>query len=390
MPAEPAIEAVDVEGAERTRPAVVLDAVGLRARGVLTRDAFERAARKLNELPGASSTDLRQRAGSNGDVRVTAAIHERALVPRGFSDWAVVGGRAVFVGDLKIDVAGPFGAGEVFSGIFRWAPNRPSVGFGLAVPQLGALPGITRFAGFWERQTYAIAAADALAFRETRQRVGIDVGDWAASWLAWHAGTAFDRFTERNNIAMNAGVDIRLWNDLVGVIGRTEMWLPTDGGNRFTSTDLLGTWRSRREPTAPWNALLGTTITSDGAPLALWPGASAGRGRGILLRAHPLHDDGIVSSEVFGRRIVYASVERQHPVKTMKIATIGVAGFVDTAKVWRRAGDAGASPLHVDIGGGLRVNAPRAGGMIRVDVGYGLRDGEVQLSAGWIGAWPRR
>ena len=39
---------------------------------------------------------------------------------------------------------------------------------------------------------------------------------------------------------------------------------------------------------------------------------------------------------------------------------------------------------------GLRVNAPRAGGMIRLDIGYGLRDGQVQLSAGWIGAWPRR
>ena len=114
------------------------------------------------------------------------------------------------------------------------------------------------------------------------------------------------------------------------------------------------------------------------------------RGRGILLRAHPLHDDGIVTSEVFGRRIVYASVERQQPVKTMKIATIGVAGFVDAAKVWHRAVGADASPLHVDIGGGLRVNAPRAGGMIRLDFGYGLRDGEVQLSAGWISAWPRR
>jgi hypothetical protein len=229
-----------------------------------------------------------------------------------------------------------------------------------------------------------------LAFRETRQRAGIEVADWATGWLAWHAGTAFDRFSERNNIAVNAGVDLRLWNDLVAILAGTEMWTRTDDGARFTSTDLLATWRSSREPTSPWTALAGTTIASDGAPLALWPGASAGRGRGILLRAHPLHADGIVTSEIFGRRIVYVSVERQHPLKTMKIATIGVAGFVDAAKAWERPGDLGSSPFHVDVGGGLRINAPRAGGMIRLDVGYGLRDGETQLSAGWIGGWPRR
>ena len=125
MPAKPAIEAVDIEGAERTRPAVVLDTVGLHTRGLLTRDAFERAARKLDELPAASSTELRQKAGTNGSVRVTAAIHERALFPRGFSDWAIVGGRAVFVGDLNVDVAGPFGAGVPGRGFGRFQTARP-------------------------------------------------------------------------------------------------------------------------------------------------------------------------------------------------------------------------------------------------------------------------
>jgi outer membrane translocation and assembly module TamA len=124
--------------------------------------------------------------------------------------------------------------------------------------------------------------------------------------------------------------------------------------------------------------------------MALWPGASAGRGRGVLLRAHPLHSHGIVTSEVFGRRIAYASVERQHIVKTLRMATIGVAGFVDAAQVWRRGAGLESSPLHVDIGGGLRINAPKTGGMVRVDLGYGLRDGDVQLSAGWMGSWPRR
>ena len=84
--------------------------------------------------------------------------------------------------------------------------------------------------------------------------------------------------------------------------------------------------------------------------------------------------------------MAYASLERQHIVKTLSIATIGVAGFVDAAQAWRRPSESAASPFHVDIGGGVRVNSPKTGGIIRVDVGYGLRDGDVQLSAGWVGA----
>ncbi len=372
------------------RPGVVLDAVRLRPQHLLTPDAFARAARRLDELPSASTTVLTQRPSTNGSVRVKATITERAVMPTGLADWAVVGGRALFVGDVKIDVAGPFGAGEVFSSTFRWAENRPRVGFELAVPDLGPMPGITRFEGFWDRQAYGPVAGDVPAFRETRRRVGVDVGDWAASWLAWHAGTAFDQFGDRNHVAVDAGVDVRLMHDLVAVMLGAELWSPTNGGSRFTSTDLAAAWRSSLEPAAAWNAIVGTNIASDAAPLALWPGASAGRGRGVLLRAHPLHESGIVTSEVFGRRMVYASVERQQVIKTMKIATIGIAGFVDAAKAWRRQTDFATSPLHVDIGGGLRINAPKTGGMVRVDLGYGLRDGDVQLSAGWMGAWPRR
>lgn len=387
---EPNIEAVDVEGAERTRPAVVLDSVGLRPHHLLTRDAFERAARKLDELPAASRTALTQQHARNGSVRLKASIQERTLVPKSLTDWALVGGRAIFVGDMKVDVAGPFGAGEVFSTTFRWAENRPRVAFALAVPGLGPLPGVTRFEGSWERQAYALLTDENTMFRETRQRVGVGVGDWATRWLAWDAGTAFDRFGERDHIALNAGVDVRLMRDQLAVMLGAETWAPINGGSRFTTTELRTTWRSSREDMAPWHALVGTTLSTADAPLALWPGASAGRGRGVLLRAHPLHDSGIVTSDVFGRRMFYASIERQQIVKTLSIASIAVAGFVDAARAWRGVTDSGSSPFHVDIGGGLRIYAPKTAGMVRIDLGYGLRDGNTQLSAGWVGAWPRR
>lgn len=389
--AAPAIEAIDVEGAERTDPKVVINTVGLRPRHVLTPDAFERAARKLDALPAASSTTLTQQPTRNGGVRLKASIEERALMPKALEDWALVAGRALFVGDVKIDIAGPFGAGEVFGTSFRWAENRPRVAFDLAVPGLGPLPGVTRFEASWERQAYAfVPGDDTLSFRQTRERAGFGVSDWATNWLAWRAGAAFDRFDDTDTVAVNVGIDTRYMNDLLALLVGVEGWSPTNGSRRFAQADLLGAWRSNRETTAPWNAVAGITVASDDAPLALWPGASAGRGRGVLLRAHPLHQSGIVTSEVFGRQMAYATVERMFVVKTMKIATISVAGFADMAKAWRRAEGLDASPFHVDVGGGLRVNSPKTGGMIRIDFGYGLRDGETQLSAGWVGRWPRR
>lgn len=387
---DPSVEAIDVEGAERTRPAVVLDALRLRPQRVLTPDAFARAARRLDALPAASRTELSQRPLTNGSVRVTASIKERALVPTALGDWALVGGRALFAGDIKFDVSGPFGAGEVFSTTLRWSENRPKVGVAVAVPQLGPLPGVTRFEGLWERQAYARPVDASTPFRERRLRAGIRVTDWAASWVAWHAGAAFDRFGEADHVAVNAGLDVRLRRNLVAIMLDTENWSPTNGGSRFFETELAGAWRSTAAATAPWQALAGVTIVSNPAPLALWPGASAGRGRGVLLRAHPLHDDGIVTSDVFGRRMLYGSIERQQIVKTTSIATFGVAGFVDAAKAWRGVNASGSSPVHVDIGVGLRINALKTDGMVRLDFGYGLQDGNTQLSAGWVAAWPRR
>jgi hypothetical protein len=390
-PAEPAIEAIDVDGAERTRPDVVIGAVGLRPTHLLTRDAFERATRKLDALPAASSTTLTQQPTRDGGVRLKASIEEKALIPKTLEDWALVGGRALFVGDVKIDVAGPFGAGEVFTTSFRWAENRPRVAFEAAVPNLGPLPGVSRFDVSWDQQAYAfVAADDTFPLRQTRQRAGFGVTDWATNWLAWRAGAAFDRFDGADTVAVNTGIDTRFMNDLLAILLGVEAWSPTNGGRRFVLGDLMASWRSNREATAAWTAVAGTTIASDDAPLALWPGASAGRGRGVLLRAHPLHESGIVTSDVFGRRMAYGTVERLFVLKTMKIATISAAGFVDAAKAWRRADGLDPSLFHVDIGGGLRVNSPKTGGMIRIDFGYGLRDGEKQVSAGWVGRWPRR
>ena len=78
--------------------------------------------------------------------------------------------------------------------------------------------------------------------------------------------------------------------------------------------------------------------------------------------------------------MVFSTTEYQHPLHT-RWGTAALALFVDAAQAWRRV-DGTTSPLHVDVGTGVRLKA-FGSSAIRADIGYGLRDGRVRVSAGY-------
>jgi hypothetical protein len=119
------------------------------------------------------------------------------------------------------------------------------------------------------------------------------------------------------------------------------------------------------------------------APASIWPGADTGHARPVLLRAHPLLDDGVIEGGVFGRRVGFASVEAQRWLKPIAhgLVRIAPAVFVDSARAARGL-PATDQRLHVDAGAGLRLSLA-GGGVLRVDLARGLRDGRTALSVGW-------
>jgi hypothetical protein len=133
--------------------------------------------------------------------------------------------------------------------------------------------------------------------------------------------------------------------------------------------------------------MVGAAIASEGAPLAVWPGADSGAGRGIFLRAHPLVHHDILSGPVFGRRVGFGTIEYTRPIFRHPRGTVALAGFADAAQAWRRLDDAPASRLEVDLGAGLRINSPNADGQIRLDLAVGARDGRLRASAGYLTRW---
>jgi hypothetical protein len=134
--------------------------------------------------------------------------------------------------------------------------------------------------------------------------------------------------------------------------------------------------------------VFGYQFATNDAPASLWPGADTGHARDVLLRAHPLLQDGVIegtgqAAAVFGRNLAFGNAELQRwwtvgkwPIR------IAPAAFVDMARA--RDGFGGAStPVQIDAGAGLRVSM-LGFGVLRIDAAHGLRDGRNALSVAFV------
>lgn len=392
----PRIEEIVIHGADRTPQPIVARAAGLQPRQTLTPRLFARASRRVDALPVVSSARTKFESADGALAKVDVVIVERDVAPRGWLALSILGARALVQDELRVDVAGSLGAGELASVAWRWPAGRPRVAFDLAVPSPQWLPGIVSFDGSWERQSYGPAIAPGPA-RHTRRRLGLRIADWSTGWFRWEAGAARDGFREhgdldaREFLALDGTVDVRLAGDHLALVASGGSWASFSGVTRFTTGGLLAAWRSTTLAARPgWTAMTGIQTASRAAPLALWPGAGTGQGRDMLLRAHPLLDDGVVAGPVFGRRVTHGSLEYARPVANTLGGAVSIAGFVDAARARHRLDGPTNSRLFVDAGVGVRVRAPGSAGVIRLDVAHGLRGGGTTLSAGWGGGWPRR
>jgi len=396
---EPRIDVINIHGAERTHHPVVVAAAGLQPRQVLTSEAFARALRRVQALPVASSARMQYEPLDGGLAKVDVSLHERDPFPRGWVALAILGGRAAIGHEVKVDVAGVFGAGERMSVSGRWKQERPRVALSLDVPAPSllpghsGLPGVVSFDGIWDRQSYLpieARSAEAGPFvRESRRRMAVQLTDWSTSWFRWKAGVSLDRFDARRYVSLEGGVDVRLASDRIAFAASGARWLPTAGANGFDTRAVLVAWRSTADVTrGVWSALTEMNIASPSAPLAVWEGAGTGSSRAGLLRAHPLLRDGVVTGPIFGRRLARGTLEYARPVGQTPVGTLSVAGFVDAARAWQRMSHA-RSPLFVDAGLGLRVRMPGRAEGARIDVAHGLRGGGATFSVGWLNAWPK-
>lgn len=119
----------------------------------------------------------------------------------------------------------------------------------------------------------------------------------------------------------------------------------------------------------------------------LWPGAGLGHARSVLLRAHPLLEDGVIASEIFGRHLTHGGLELERRLPSRGPIRLAVVAFADLARSGRGMTSNGGGG-QLDVGAGLRVGLPGQSSVLRIDVARGLVDGSFALSMGWAKVWP--
>lgn len=373
---EPVIDLVNVTGLERTRYAVAAGVIALPPQRLLTAAALQMARRRLGELPSAQTARVAYRPSEGGRAQIDAVVLERPKLPIAPVAIAATGLRVLTDHELSVAIASPTGGGEVWSAAWRWWEHRPRVSAGFSAP--APFGGVWSVAAFGEQQSYS--GSDTAVVVEDRRGASFQVSDWTPRGLRWEGSLGFDRWRgSRRAMALGIAGRQLLAGDHVSIEGRATSWV---GGVRTWTLALRSDWRSGvRTEGVRWSARAGLDIAGESAPLALWSGAGTGQGREVLLRAHPLLDDGVIRDGVFGRRIVHGSVEWRRWTTLGRVLRIAPAVWVDTARAAHglRGFD---RRWHVDTGAGLRIALPGAG-TARIDLAKGMRDGAMALAVGW-------
>lgn len=371
---EPTIDLVNVSGLDRTRHAAASGTLGLTRGSVLTESGLAAANKRLGELPTAETARVIYRPLGEGRANVEAVIVERPRFPTSRFEVAASAIRLATDRVLSASVANITGGGDLVSLSWRWWERRPRIELSYQAPSRF---GIWEVTGYGEKQSYGAADANLI---ERRRGGEVRLSHWTDSLTKLEAGVGVDAWGTRGRTAtLSSSVEQRLLDDRLGVRGDASLL-----AGSFTAWAVHAGAAARTHARHEGTVLLaqgGIDYATEEAPLAFWPGAGTGHARDALLRAHPLLDDGRVTGDVFGRRLVHGSGEVRRWIRPVgKIVRIAPAAFLDVAAADKRLQPGRA--WHADVGAGLRIAFPGSR-VLRLDVGKGLRDGSTAFSVAW-------
>jgi hypothetical protein len=375
---EPTVDLVDVTGLKRTRYAIIATAIDAPPGTLVTHERLTVAERRTREIPAIGTARVIFQPLENGRAQVDVNLTERSLAPATPAAWAGLALHALTDREVAPAFASVTGGGELMTVSWRWWKHRPRAAFSLAAPAPRLLGGgVWRVDAFRETETFG-----RVRFEEVRTSMGVTVSNWLTASTRLEAGASLDRWRGRDPMAALSGA-IEFWpiHDRLALDGRASGWM---GAGRFGFAAVQTQWRSTSAPVGSvWLVTSGVQAASGTAPASLWPGADTGHVRDVLLRAHPLLDDGIITGGVFGRRLVFGSAEWRRWLRpTRWPVRLAPALFVDTARATRGL-ESTDSRTHLDAGVGVRLALPGGSSVLRVDLAKGLRDGHTALTVGW-------
>jgi hypothetical protein len=368
---EPRVDLIRIDGLTRTRQRVVESLLPLERNDVLTSTRLTQARRQLRELPSAAATALTFEPVPSGLAELHATVTERPIVPTDRWTLASLGVVAVFRREVELSTGALTGGGERVTVGWRFWPGRPRVGAAIAAP--APWGGVWSLDSFKEQQPFT---GDVLP-TSRRRGAHVTVSDWATSGTGVSLRAGVERWDGLDTYGTLAtGIRLLTAGDLLE--GRVDLsgW---KGSRSFGTIDIGGTARSTTERRGQvFLARAGVGLASIFTPADIWFAGDTGRARPVPLRAHPVISRGALRVEQIGREIAYTSGEVQRWLNGTPRIGVGMAAFVDVARVDRRV--LSDARTDVDLGIGARIAVPGVSGVLRIDVAKGVRDGSTALS----------
>ncbi|NOT25270.1 MAG: hypothetical protein HOP16_04120 [Acidobacteria bacterium] len=368
---EPRLDIVRIDGLTRTRHRAVEHVIGIDAGDVLTLSRFERAQRRLSELPAARTTRLDYVPVPSGLAELRGAIAERPILPTNPVSLGAMGISAGATREVRLVTGSLTGAGEQVSATWRFWPRRPYIALGIASPApWGGVWNVLSFSG---RQPFS--SVDRAAAERSGARLGF--ADWVTSSLRWNVAAGVDRWknvTTRSTVG--GGIRYVALRDRLESRFGVDAWPGTGGFATADASLRVRSSTARRGNVVAASAAL--QRASHETPLDLWWAGDTGSVRASLLRAHPLLSHGRLRTDRLGRTLFQGSVEAQRWWQPVGPVSTAFASFVDLARTAQRVD--GVAVHDVDVGVGARLSVTGVPGLLRVDVAAGLRDGRKAVS----------
>ena len=385
---KPRVNRVRIEGLHHTRYQTVAEVMAIQPNMLLTAELFDRARRRLSELPDHATTRLAVRPEADGFATVDVVVVELAAVPHGVVEWAGAAARTAANREVSVSVPGVRGEGDVWSAGWRWWNNRPGVSVGFAAPLVRGLPGVWQFEGVVPSDTHGARASRIV---ESRTHGGLTMSDWLPGRVRYALTMASDSWTGgRKAASIGGALEHVAVRDVRSVaIRRRTQWPPVTGGSAFGSVGA----RACRAVVDGHSTLAlragGSVVerVSDAAPPALWPGAGDGHVRAQVLRAHPLLHDGVVDLTGSAASRPRAYVRERG---SAAVAGAAVAGSSRGRRLRRRRARDTAGRRRKRAGAGIWAPAcasrfPARPACCASTLRHGLRDfGANALTFGWL------
>lgn len=298
---------------------------------------------------------------------------------------------AITKSEVAVSIASPTGAGEFWTGDWRWARAYPRVAVRVSLPARLGVSGVVTVGGDWERYRFALDTVQTGVFEESRHSGTVAFGGWIHPALRPFVGLGFARWSgAREYLSATAGMEFRGASDRFVLVTMVERAQTVTIHPSYTQGNLSAMWAaSRGLRQATWSARLGIDVASRQTPLGAWPVASTSFSSSIPLRAHSRISNGLLQSRTTGRSILHGGLSAEHPVLHAGPFILAAGLFLDGAEVMGPADGSGRDRLFLDAGGGIRIGIQDGQfGVVRIDLATGLTDHRSALTVGLHQSWP--